>query len=181
MTIFDEGRFFQQAFLVNDIEAACHQWNQLYGAGPFTITPHHVADTFTYRGTSQEADVTYAFGYLGDMMIQFIEQHDETPSIYRDMYAAGQEGFHHVGILVHDYEAAKRHFVDRGFEVACELHHDDVDACYLDTRSVNGGFTELHTDPPRIIAAFGMWHRAHVLWRPGDPVTTVRGPRTRPR
>ena len=43
-----------------------------------------------YRGTDQEADVSYAFGYLGDVMIQFIVQHDETPSIYRDMYAAAR-------------------------------------------------------------------------------------------
>ena len=42
-----------------------------------------------YRGTDHEADVSYAFGYLGDTMIQFIQQHDDTPSIYRDMFAAG--------------------------------------------------------------------------------------------
>ena len=40
-------------------------------------------------------------------MIQFIQQHDNTPSIYRDMYALGQEGFHHVGLLVNDYEGEK--------------------------------------------------------------------------
>ena len=57
-----------------------------------------------YRGTSQESDVSYAFGYLGDTMIQFIEQHDETPSIYRDMYKKGEEGFHHIGILVSDFD-----------------------------------------------------------------------------
>ena len=74
---------FQQAYLVNDLEAACHNWSKLFGAGPFVLAPHHVTDRFTYRGTPQEADVSYAFGYLGDMMIQFIEQHDETPSIYR--------------------------------------------------------------------------------------------------
>ena len=91
---------FQHAYFVNDIEEAANKWNRLYGAGPFVLVPHHRTDKFQYRDTPQEADVSYAFGYLGDNQIQFIQQHDETPSIYRDMYRAGQEGFHHAGCMV---------------------------------------------------------------------------------
>ena len=88
---------FQYAFLVNDVEEAAHKWNRLYGAGPFVLVPHHKTDKFQYRGTKQEADVSYAFGYLADNQIQFIAQHDDTPSIYRDMYKKGEYGFHHIG------------------------------------------------------------------------------------
>ena len=124
-----------------------------------------------YRDTDAEADVSYAFGYLGDMMIQFIQQHDETPFIYRDMYAAGQEGYHHHGILVQDYEGEKQRLLGMSsdFVLACELHADNVDACYIDTRSWNGGFTEVHADPQHILAAFAGWRRAHQLRRAGDP------------
>ena len=55
--------------------------------------------TLTYRGTPEKADVSYAFGYLGDMMFQCIQQHDEKKSIYRGMFANGEEGFHHVDPL----------------------------------------------------------------------------------
>jgi hypothetical protein len=165
---------FQQAYLVNDLEASIHQWHRLLGAGPFVIAPHHKTDRFTYRGTTQEADVSYAFGYLGDQMIQFIQQHDDTPSIYRDMYAPGQEGFHHIATLVHDFTAERQRLLDQGFEIACELYADGVDAAYFDTRSVTGGFTEIHGDPFRILAAFASWRRAHELWRPGDPVIIAR-------
>ena len=82
-------RIFQQAYFVDDLDRAIEAWYRTYGAGPFAVTHHHRCDEFTYRGTAQEADVSYAFGYLGDTMIQFIVQHDETPSIYRDMYRAG--------------------------------------------------------------------------------------------
>ncbi len=82
---------FQEAYLVNDLEEAIGKWHALYGAGPFVVAPHHRADTFMYRGTSVEADVSYGFGYLGDMMIQFIQQHDDQPSIYRDMYKQGEQ------------------------------------------------------------------------------------------
>ena len=105
---------------------------------------------------------------------EFIEQHDDTPSIYRDMYPAGQGGYHHHGVLVHDYEQEREQLCGRGFELACELHADNVDACYIDTRAVSGGFTELHADPPHILAAFAQWRRAHQLRRPGDPAIQTR-------
>ena len=118
--------------------------------------------------------MSYAFGYLGDLMIQFIQQHDDTPSIYRDMYAAGEEGYHHAGVLVRDYEGEKQRLLDMGCELACELHADNVDACYIDTRAWNGGFTELHADPPHILQAFATWKRAHELFTPGDPTIMAR-------
>ncbi len=165
---------FQQAYLVNDIESSIHQWNQLFGAGPFVVVPHHKTDRFTYRNTSAEADVSYAFGYLGDMMIQFIEQHDDTPSIYRDMFAKGQEGFHHVGVLVHEWQAERQRLLDMGFEIACELWADNVNAAYFDTRSANGTFTEIHGDPPHILKAFAGWRRAHANFEPGDDPIVAR-------
>jgi hypothetical protein len=58
--------------------------------------------------------------------------------------------------------------LDLGFEIACELWADNVNAAYFDTRSVNGCFTELHGDPPHILGTFARWRRAHELKRPGD-------------
>lgn len=168
---------FQYAFLVNDVEEAAHKWNRLYGAGPFVLVPHHKTDKFQYRGTKQEADVSYAFGYLADNQIQFIAQHDDTPSIYRDMYASGEEGFHHVGCLVNDFAAARQRMLDLGFENACELWADDVNAAYFDTRAVNGGFTEIHGDPVHILGTFAIWKRAHQNLKPGDsPILDMAQP-----
>ena len=99
---------FQYAYFVNDVEEAAHKWHRLYGAGPFVLVPHHKTEKFQYRGTKQEADVSYGFGYLGDNQIQFIQQHDETPSIYRDMYQKGEEGFHHAGCLVNDLQLLEK-------------------------------------------------------------------------
>lgn len=174
MTMLTTYPLFQQAYLVEDLDEACHRWNTLFGAGPFVITMHHRTDRFTYRGTDHEADVSYAFGYLHDQMIQFIVQHDDTPSIYRDMYAAGEYGFHHIGVLVNDFEGERKRLMDAGFEPACELFADGVNASYFDTRDVTGGFTEIHGDPPHILAAFAGWRRAHELWRQGDPVIVRR-------
>lgn len=160
--------FFQYAYFVRDLEASARRWSALFGAGPFVLVPHHKTERFHYRGAPTEADVSYAFGYLGEMMIQFIQQHDDKPSIYRDMYRDGAEGFHQVGLLVHDFEAEYARMVAAGFTDACRLYADGVDACYFDTRDVNGGFTELHGDPPHILETFAQWKRAHDLFRQGD-------------
>jgi len=166
--------FFQQAYLVNDLEKSITHWHTVFGAGPFVVVPHHTTDHFDYRGTDHEADVSYAFGYLGDMQIQFIVQHDDTPSIYRDMFEPGEEGFHHVGCLVHDFEAEFKRLESLGFECATRLYADGVDAAYFDTREANGFFTEIHGDPPRIVSAFAQWHRAHANMAPGDAAIMVR-------
>lgn len=167
-------RLFQHAYFVADIEESIVRWHELFGAGPFAIASHHKTDTFVYRGTPVEADVSYAFGYLGDLMIQFIQQHDDQPSIYRDMYAAGESGFHHVAYLVSDFAAERQRLLDMGFEPACELYADGVNASYFDTRAVTGGFTEIHGDPPHILKVFDRWRRAHDEWRPGDPIVMGR-------
>ena len=164
----DRYPLFQEAYLVEDLDAAILRWNELFRAGPFVRTFHHETDRFEYRGTDQEADVSYAFGYLGEMMIQLIVQHDDTPSIYRDMFPPGETGFHHVGVLVHDFEAEFERLEKLGFECATRLYADGVDAAYFDTREANGCFTEIHGDPPHILGAFASWRRAHALWRHGD-------------
>ncbi len=169
---FFKRPLFQHAYLVNNLEDACVRWAELFGAGPFFLTRHHKTDKFSYRGEPIEADVSYGFGYLGDLMIQFIEQHDDQPSIYRDMFAAGEEGFHHVATLVpvKDFQAEKQRIMDMGFPLACELYADGVDAAYLDTRSAIGCFTEIHGDPPRILHAFHKWKEAHDRWDGVDPI-----------
>jgi hypothetical protein len=153
--------FFQQAYFVGSIDAAARKWAEAFGAGPFCMVRHHHCDEFTYRGTAEEADVSYAFGYLGDLMIQFIEQHDDKRSIYRDMFAPGEEGFHHVAYLVSDFAAERQRWLDMGYALATELYADEVNAAYFDTRALNGGFTEIHGDPPHIMGLFGHWRRLH--------------------
>ena len=169
---------FQYAYFVTSIDAAAEKWAKAFGAGPFFMARHHRCEEFTYRGTATEADVSYAFGYLGDTMIQFIEQHDDEPSIYRDMYRSGEEGFHHIAYLVSDFAAERQRWLDMGYALATELYADGVNAAYFDTRSLNGGFTEIHGDPPHIMGTFGVWKRAHETRGGGTPAVIESGAMT---
>ena len=152
---------FQEAYFVNDVEATARKWAEDFGAGPFFIVRNQGTDEFSYRGTDIEAEVSYAFGYLGDMMIQFIEQPNDTPSIYRDMFERGEEGFHHIGYLVSDFGAERERLMGLGYALATELKVDGVNAAYFDTRATNGVFTEIHGDPPHMLGLFEVWRRLH--------------------
>jgi hypothetical protein len=155
---------FQYAYLVDSIDESAEHWAQTVGAGPFFVTEHHRADRFAYKGQPIEADVSYGFAYCGEVQIQLIEQHDDTRSIYRDMFTAGEFGHHHVARLVADYEVQRDRLTGLGFELACELHANDIDAAYLDTRSVIGCYTELHSLTDRIATTFARWRSAHEEW-----------------
>ena len=164
---------FQYAYFVDDVFDAARRWAVVNGAGPFFVTEHHRADRFTYRGTDVEADVTYAFGYSGDVQIQLIAQHDDAPSIYRDMFEPGRFGFHHVAKYVAAYDEERARLLDAGFELACELHANGIVAAYFDTRDAIDCFTELHSHSDRIDATFARWHQAHLDWDgTGDPIRT---------
>jgi len=153
---------FQNAFLVDDLSEGIKRWSRVFGAGPFQIVPHHKTEKFLYRGSNIEADVSYAFGYLGDLMIQLIEQHDDRPSIYREMFPKGHEGFHHIAYLVSDFAAERSRLLNLGYSLACELFADGVNAAYFDARRDLGAFIEIHENPPHILAIFDKWRRQHI-------------------
>jgi hypothetical protein len=54
--------------------------------------------------------------------------------------------------------------VGAGFEVECELRANGAEAAYFDTRTAIGCYTEIHSDPERIVATFARWKAAHLEW-----------------
>ena len=154
---------FQYAYVVNDIEESCRQWTALTGAGPFFISPHHVSEQHVYRGEPSRADLSYAFGQAGPAHIQLIQQHNDAPSVYREMFPAGTQGFHHVAILPTDFDAERARYEAAGFPVATTLI-SAARVAYMDTRSVLGCFVELYEDNAPLRATFARWKAIHDEW-----------------
>lgn len=163
---------FQTAYYVSDVEEAARRWNRLYGAGPFVVLPHYRMEKMAYRGRSLDPaefpDFSYALGYLGDLMIQFTTQHNDAPSVYRDLYKSGEEGFHHVAHLTSDFSGEVRRLVEMGFDIAMQFEVDGAEGAYIDTRPAIGYFTEIHSNPKELTDAFASWRRAHELLKSGD-------------
>ncbi len=156
----------QYAYVVADLDEGIRHWVETVGAGPFFVSRNHLGREHTYRGQRDDATFSYAFGQSGPAQIQLIQPDDpQAPSIYRDMFGPGEEGFHHVACLVPaaDMEREVARFTDAGFEVASTLH-SYVPVAYLDTRSALGFFVELHGLDDAVAQLFREIREAHEAW-----------------
>src|SRR5688572_18776397 len=100
-----DRKIFQNAWVVADLHAACANWVKLYGIGPFYINQNIKIGNVRYRGESADLEISVAMAQAGPVQVELIQQHNEGPSAYRDMYGGNQSGFHHVCTLTHDYDA----------------------------------------------------------------------------
>jgi hypothetical protein len=158
-------RVVQHAFVVPDLDAGIEQWRSTLGAGPFVVMRDFVGRELTYRGAPSTTAVDYAFGQSGDIQVQLIAQSDPGESIYRDMYAPGEGGFHHVCALVpmDDWDSQVAVFTDAGYDVAASLM-TSAPAVYLDCRRDLGIFVELYGQTERSMGFFAHLRDLHDSW-----------------
>lgn len=141
------NQYSQIAWVVNDLDTAVHQWRRMSGIGPFFVGAHVGAmfgDT-KHRGLSIPGiDISAAIAQAGPVQIELIQQHGSAPSPYRDVYAEGTGGLHHMCSFVDDVEAECRRYESLGYEVAMTaLIAGTTPVAYVDTRSLTGCMTEL--------------------------------------
>jgi len=98
------GPVMQNAFVVKDLDATLDHWNRKMGVGPFYVFEHVQFKEAYYRGETARFDMTAAIGYWGDVQIEFILQHDEAPSIYKDFESQGLRGMQHMGVMTQNLD-----------------------------------------------------------------------------
>lgn len=141
----------QIAYFVADVRAAAERHAALYGSGPFFVAEHIQLRRASYRGVEGVLDHSSAYGQWGEVMIEFVQQNDPGPSVFRDMYPTGGEGLHHVALIVDDLAVARARFEVAG--MSCALHAEMVDGfTFLMMDAVNqyGHFVELYEGVPTL-------------------------------
>jgi len=138
-------RTIQNAYVVADLDSAIERWHRLWGLGPFFVRRHIVLPEVRYRGRPGSLDISAAYVQAGPIQVELVTQHDAAPSAFRDMFAPGQEGFHHVAVIPDDYDALLADYRAQGFEVATELRTaSGRGAAYVDTRALLGHMVEVY-------------------------------------
>jgi methylmalonyl-CoA/ethylmalonyl-CoA epimerase len=99
------GPVMQNAFVVEDLEASIHQWASKLGVGPFYVFEHVQFSEILFRGKPAQIDMTGAIAYWGDLQIELVIQHNDTPSIYREFRQRGLRGMQHMGVMTDDLDA----------------------------------------------------------------------------
>ena len=155
----------QYAYVVDDLDEGIRHWVETVGAGPFFVMRDFLGTDLTYRGAASSTRVHYAFGQCGPAQVQLIAQDDPGPSIYRDMYAPGEGGFHHVCAPRPHGRLGRTggRFLGAGYEVASSLT-TTVPAVYFDCRRDLGHFVELYGRTERTEGFFATVREAHESW-----------------
>jgi hypothetical protein len=164
-----EFRFFQLGFVVDDLLAAAARWARVYGVGPFHVLPP-VEVPCTYRGTESEIAMQIAIAQAGPVQIELIEQRRERASVFRDLFAKAQSGFHQLCTVTPDYEGKKGYFTHLGYELACEIIANGSRVAYFDTVHDFGFFTEVVDETPGFLASLAKIAETCAEWDGTDPV-----------
>jgi Glyoxalase/Bleomycin resistance protein/Dioxygenase superfamily len=158
---------FQSAWIVADLDTAIRHW-VAQGVGPF-FTFRNFSMEFSYRGRPSRTELSFGLAQAGPMQIELICQHDDQSSAYRDSFAAGESGLHHVGRIIDDYETVRANFKSQGIEFAMEGENGGVKYGYADTRAQIGCMTEIVQPTPANLAMYDNIRRASETWDGVDP------------
>ena len=128
----------QNAYVVEDLDAAMARWTTVFGAGPFFANRDIRIDDARYRGEPTRLRFAGAIAQAGDVQIELIQQLDDSPSCYRDLYPAGSEGFHHIAVFVDDLDADIARYEALGAPVAFSGVSRGMRFAYVDTSPMLG-------------------------------------------
>jgi catechol 2,3-dioxygenase-like lactoylglutathione lyase family enzyme len=165
------GKIIQLAFVPADMEAALAFWTQTIGAGPFFALEHIQMESPRYRGAPLDIDFSIMMGYWGDIQIELIQQHNDTPSIYTTWLREGRQGLHHVCIVANDMAYARQVCAEAGATVEQEaILPGGGEVIYVDTGGGPGTLVEIVKPPEGLLAAFEMFREAARNWDGSNPV-----------
>lgn len=133
----------QNGYVVPDLTAAIDGWLGL-GVGPWIVYPNIPVDDFAYRGAPGTLDVSIALANSGPLQIELIDQHDSSPSLYRDFLDANPDGgLQHLGYWVDDYDDVRSSCLDLGWTVGHEGSIIGGRFAYFDTGFHGGTIMEI--------------------------------------
>jgi hypothetical protein len=165
-----EYRFFQLGFIVDDVLATAATWARVFGVGPFHVLPP-IEQTCSYRGIESGFNVSVAVAQAGPVQIELIQQNCDRPSVYRELAMDGASGFHQLCTVTRDFDGAKEHYANLGYELACELTAADGQrVAYIDTMADFGFFTEIVAETPTFLGLLANISRTCADWDGTDPV-----------
>jgi len=159
----------QIAYIVPDLEAACLEWAEKAGVGPFLMRPH-----MDIRGTHRGKPAVYhhsaAFGQWGPVMLELIQVHECTPATMHEAFAhSAPNQVNHVAYFVDDLDASSAALQARGCELITELQTTSgMRVQFLDGRELTGGLIELYVGTEHLRSLYDKVAALHEGWDGSD-------------
>ena len=112
------GQIIQYAYTVADIDRSMALYTERFGVGPWFRRGPFTPPNARYRGESTGLTISLARAFVGDTMIELIQQHNNAPSIYREFLDVGRIGMHHVAYWADDFDGTMERVAAAGYRTA---------------------------------------------------------------
>lgn len=162
----DHLSIIQIAYVVSDIGEAAKRWFAVFGMGPFTVRRHMRLAGVTFQGAPSSLDMTMALAQAGDLQVELIQQHCDTPSVFREVPGAKpSRGPHHVAIYPRNHQAMVDHYAELGFPVAGEIEtRTGYGPTFVDTRDLTGHMLEVYRPDPLLEKVYAVVKERSKNW-----------------
>lgn len=161
----ERQHFVQYAYHVVDLDDAIERWSATTGIGPFFVRRHIMLCDVHYRGVGTSLDISAAMVQSGNVQVELVQQHCDSPSAFRDMFAADEAGIHHVAVAPTDGARMLDHYRSLGFPVATGfMTRAGGGADYVDARPAFGHMIEVYRVSDRIIDLYAQVAEAAEGW-----------------
>jgi hypothetical protein len=167
-------KLIQMAYIATDLDAALSYWVEVARAGPFYVADYE-PEKQVYRGRPTHIRFRVAYGYLGNMQIELVQQLAGGESAYTEAlnsvwsHPAGGV-FHHTLILHDGYDRMHDRYLDAGATRCYEAFVPGVGRfAYLDARRLTGHYVEMVENTEMFEKACTHMHRFHLGWDGKEP------------
>ncbi len=88
-------------------------------------------------------------------MIEFVQQNNEGPSVFRDLYPGTERGFHHIALIVDNLQATMHDFQSKGYPTGWYAEvAPGVGFSMMDCTRDYGHFVELYEPTPVLLGVY---------------------------
>lgn len=178
MTQYDFGQpvhgVIQIAYTVADIHRTMNHYVKSMGVGPWFLIEHFPGKDMRYRGKPTDIDMSLAMAFSGHTLLEVIQQHNDVPSVYRDVVDKRGHGFHHWGVGTRNFEPDVKRYAGMGYAEAfsCVTPVGDRVA-YMDATADLPGMIELIEMNDVTEKLFTGFYQASIGWDGRDPIRKV--------
>jgi hypothetical protein len=165
------GDFMQVCWVVPDLRAAIDVWVRTARVGPwFWFDGVPFADGRHRGRPAAFPRCIAAIAYAGDLQIELVHQDNDDPGVFRDVFAPGEFGLHHLALMCKDYEAERDSYLLGGAELAFEGRTGTSRTSWVDTSSTLGFMVELLEPSATREAWFATMRTAAESWDGTNPI-----------
>jgi catechol 2,3-dioxygenase-like lactoylglutathione lyase family enzyme len=162
----------QLAYFVTDVREAAHHAVESFGAGPVYVLERIELEWGEHRGARCDFVHSSAYGQWGDLMMELVQQDEEGPSPFRDLYAPGEQGLHHVASFVASLDETIEAYRRSGFPLASRAVTKNAGSefAFIDTTSQMGHMLEIYEPSKSLLGFYDLVRNAAIDWDRRDPV-----------